>query len=67
MLVEANEKCRLPGTVDGCSIFEASRDEKKANDCRTEGSIVNEVRRFTFPIVFSYHRPDEIAPDAESC
>ncbi|KAK1926900.1 hypothetical protein DB88DRAFT_536906 [Papiliotrema laurentii] len=50
MLVEANEKCRLPGTVDGCSIFEASRDEKKANDCRTEGSIVNEPIGLTTPL-----------------
>lgn len=45
MLVDAYNTCinQLPGTVDGCSVFEASRDEDKAWDCQSKGEVVAEV------------------------
>ena len=46
MLVNAYKECynQLPGTVDGCAVFEASRDKAKADNCRSTGDVVNEVR-----------------------
>lgn len=55
MLVEANEKCTMSGTADGCSVFEASRDEKKRDGCVSEGTVVDEVG----PV---YHYQTHIVP-----
>lgn len=46
MLVDAYKQCydQLPGTVDGCAVFEASRDKAKADSCRSTGDVVTEVR-----------------------
>lgn len=45
MLVGAYKQCynQLPGVVDGCAVFEASRDEEKAKSCRSTGEVVTEV------------------------
>lgn len=45
MLVDAYNTCidQLQGTVDGCSVFEASRDQDKAYHCQSTGQVVAEV------------------------
>ncbi len=48
MLVDAYNTCGnggtgLPGTVDGCSVFEASRDQDKAYACVAAGDVIAEV------------------------
>jgi len=45
MLVDAYEQCTdmLKGTVDGCPVFEASRDEDKAYHCYAKGEVASEV------------------------
>jgi hypothetical protein len=45
MLVDAYDRCKdkLMGTVDGCSVFEASRDEDMAYNCRAQGQVIAEV------------------------
>jgi hypothetical protein len=45
MLVDAYDQCydKLQGSVDGCSVFEASRDQAKADACLAQGEVVAEV------------------------
>lgn len=49
MLVDAYDKCaragKLRGSVDGCEVFEASRDQDKAFHCEAKGQTVAEVSR----------------------
>lgn len=57
MLADAYKECydTLTGTLDGCSVFEASRDKVKADACVSTGDVVTEVHyllvlrtRFTY-------------------
>lgn len=45
MLVDAYEQCpnMLQGTVDGCPVFEKSRDQAKADACFAKGEVASEV------------------------
>lgn len=56
MLVDAYKTCidQLQGSVDGCSVFEASRDEDKAWHCQPKGEVVAEVRRHTHSLRATY-------------
>ena len=64
LLVQAYQTCGgnnlLQGTVDGCSVFEASRDQAAADGCVANGQLVGEVGHWALAhmlIVLTYLQP----------